>query len=400
MRRLLIKVSLIALSVLIGYIIAECGYRVYHYTRLRAENSNGYPFYYVETPLYSFDSEIGYRYNPNLNQSFMQFDADNNLQRSNNVRTNNLGHISPNDDSIEKPDSEFRVAVLGDSLTASLQNDIPWPSILEQMLNADDALKSSLGVSKFKVINFGMDGTGVVQFSKVYDAEARRFNPDAVIINFITDDIKRKFIWRAVTKLNPEVSTLLICTSLPTDISNRNCVLAPQISFDRRLLDNKNEVARIKRDIYNERVKTLPWFSLYPELLARVIGSKIGLHTKLNLETRLTPYFDSDEEAIRESLGSLQKIRAEHPKVLILHIPLHEELPSDNLPQFADELAKRDNRLEIVPMAKFLPKAGGDEIKRWFNLPFDGHFSNKGAEIYARAVYERFREYLSGAKAK
>src|SRR5437879_5075613 len=115
MKKFLLRILLMLVSILIGYVIADGAYRVYHYFRLRSAGASGYPFSYVEKPMYVFDRQIGYRYSPNINLSVMQFDAKDKLLRSNSVRTNNVGHVSPTDDSVDKPNTEFRVAILGDS---------------------------------------------------------------------------------------------------------------------------------------------------------------------------------------------------------------------------------------------------------------------------------------------
>lgn len=33
------------------------------------------------------------------------------------------------------------------------------------------------------------------------------------------------------------------------------------------------------------------------------------------------------------------------------------------------------------------------EIRKWYNVPFDSHPSDYGAEVYARAVSEQLRAY-------
>jgi hypothetical protein len=66
---------------------------------------------------------------------------------------------------------------------------VTWPDALEQALNKDEGLKKQTGKTVFKVLNFGLDGTGIVQWPNVYKNRAAQFNPDLLIVNFISDDI-------------------------------------------------------------------------------------------------------------------------------------------------------------------------------------------------------------------
>ncbi|HEX9074254.1 MAG TPA: SGNH/GDSL hydrolase family protein, partial [Anaerolineae bacterium] len=285
---------LIALvSVLLTYVMADIGYRIYRRYKITTEYKE-YPFQAIDQPVYLLDEQIGFRYKPNMQVLYANFGGSNEVLQSNKFRVNNLGHISPNDDTVAKPEGEFRIAVIGDSFTAAIHNDIPWPFLLEQRLNADQNLKIKLGVSTIKVINFGMDGTGIVQWPSVVSNEILRFNPDLLVVNFITDDIGRRFVWRTSIKppqSNGDYYLGLMCSSLPATLENRDCAVLKLITFNTPLFDNKSELSRIKRGIYDEEVGRIDWLSLYPELLARTLGRPLGLRPRLSLSDLQIPYF-------------------------------------------------------------------------------------------------------------
>jgi len=398
-RLLLPKVLVAVISLLFTYIASDAAYRIYTYAKAMryAKGSDQYKFLSVPTPLYVFDQGTGYRYKAHSQFRLMQFDGNNNLWQSNVLKVNNMGHISPTDDVIQKPKSEFRIAILGDSFTASITNEIPWPAILEQVLNADSSLKRSLGVSALKVINFAMDGTGIVQFAAIYQSEVQRFDPDLVIVNFITDDIGRKFIWRTTAKIKSSTDgyrVTLTCFSLPATFENSDCTFAHVIVLDSSVVGHKDKLPQIKREIMIENVRRIQWFSPYPELLAKVL-SLFDVRITRRIDTQLRPYYESQEEAIRASLDAFRTIVPKHPRVLVLHSPVYEEIVSKKMPSPVLELMARESSLKIVPMLNFLPaKVDDEEIKSWFNYPYDGHFSNSGAEVYAKAVYRSVREYL------
>ena len=396
-KKVLTNILIVVGSILVSYVFLDIGFRIYRYIKLK-NNYQEYVFQAIDVPLYIFDKELGYRYKPNTDGAYANFDKDNTLLQLNLFRVNNSGHISPTDDFIDKPNSEYRIAILGDSYTASLHNNIPWPSILEEILNKDDSLKNHLGISTFKVLNLGMDGTGIVQWAKVATNEASRFHPDFVIVNFITDDIFRKFIWRASIK--PQTSTGdyylgLMCSSMPVSLENRDCAVLKMITFDRNLFNEKNELSRIKREIYEQEVDRIEWFSIYPELFARAFGKFFGLKYRLFLSGQQIPYYDNQDEAIKASADALRKIKSIYPTTLFLHNPDPTELLSKSTPQIILDFVKKEYDLNILLMRRNLPdKADEKEIKSWFKLPFDGHFSDYGANIYAQGVYSQVRERL------
>jgi hypothetical protein len=383
------------------YLGSEFGYRVHLYRHLKAnyrENKN----WVAETPVYAFDSQIGYRYTANLRLRAKSYDASNNLVRSNRLVTNNAGHLSPRDDSYEKPQSEFRIVALGDSFTSCTVSDVSWPTLLEDSLNKDDELKQRVGRSAFKVINLAQDGTGFVQFAKADEVEGQRYRPDLVIVSFITDDITRRFIYRNVIKMHTsgaDYQILVTSPSLPPVFHTRECVFATQIySADLSLFEDKQRFSQIKQDIYMESIHSLPWLDPYPGLLARTVGFRFGLQPEIEFDVdQRNPRFKAGEEAVRQSLDNLRLIASRHSSILVLYHPSERELRSGETPLIGQDLAKRAGN--IISMAKFLPtQLGQAEIEKWY-IPGDGHPSDYGASVYAKAVHGRVRELLAGSES-
>lgn len=404
-RKFLPNILIALVSVLVTYVALDIGYRIYRRYKIASEYTEYY-FQGIDQPVYLFDEQIGYRYKPNSQVLYANFDKTNEVLQSNHFKVNNMGHISPTDDAVAKPASEFRIGILGDSFTASIHNDTPWPSLLEQRLNADDDLKTKLGVSSFKVINFGMDGTGIVQWTSVVSNEVLRFNPDLLIVNFITDDITRRFLWRVSIKppqSNGDYYLGLMCSTLPATLENRDCAVLKMITFNTPLFDDKNQLSRIKREIYNEESARIDWLSVYPELLARTLGRSLGLRPRLSLSDLEIPYFRTDEEGIKASTEALRQIKSLFPHTLILHNPMYAELRPKSIPADVIETMRtrvqsmqRDSSLDIVLMEDHMPDPSDDaEVSSWFKLPWDPHFSNYGAGVYAQAVYGQLEERLS-----
>lgn len=395
------KVGSVLLILIVLYGLAEVAYRIYQYNRL-VSNYREYWFWSVESPLYVLDSHTGYRYKSDARLTARYFDENGNLLRANPIRVNNFGHVSAKDDSLDKPPAEFRIAILGDSFTACTTNATPWPDLLEGFLNKDENLKRLLSVERFKVINCGMDGTGLSQWSQVYDHDASRFKPDLLLVNFITGDISRKFIFRDSIKVPSATANYhvtITCSALPSTLENDECSFARVIAVDPRIFEDRSRTTQVKREVYRKTVTSLPWFSPHPEILA--LGGLFGLTPRLQIAgRRLNPYFDTPEQAVSTSIKALREILGRHSKMLILHHPTLEELlhPTRELPVMVRNLIAQGSGLNIETMLRFLPvSVDGTEIRKWY-IPNDGHPSDYGCALYAQAMLERLQEYFRDSR--
>jgi lysophospholipase L1-like esterase len=85
-----------------------------------------------------------------------------------------------------KPPGTFRIAVLGDSITAAhplrVGGAACFAEHLEQRLNARP------GSPRVEVLNFGTDGYGTPQEARLLETDASRFDPDLVIIAYCLND--------------------------------------------------------------------------------------------------------------------------------------------------------------------------------------------------------------------
>jgi hypothetical protein len=110
--------------------------------------------------------------------------------------------------------------------------------------------------------------------------------------------------------------------------------------------------------------------------------------------------YASKKDAVEASVRALQTIRSEQEHVLTLLIPMWWEiLGADVMPSPVGELMKADETLVIEPMMGLMFKHGKpadrQDILRWYNCPYDPHFSNTGARVYSEAVYNKVCEYAA-----
>jgi hypothetical protein len=381
------------------YCILEGGFRLYRFEKLKSEYSQKtrYGFSTFREPMYALDEQTGYAYVPQSRNRQWLYDRDNNLlPHSSGVVTNNFGMISPREAAIEKPKDEFRIAVLGDSFCATTVSDVTWPSALEDVLNGDEDLKRRSGKSAFKVLNFGLDGTGIVQWPSVYKYKAAQFNPDLVVVNFIWDDIYRKFIYRSTLTVADGDRGMFSCTSLPADIRNRNCQNGLSFIIDPTKEDYKRRAQRIKAEIYQSLARRLPWFSLYPELFASVVGDRFGFKSRLDISPLPNPHYATSEEAVGASVSALREISSMHRRMVVLFHPTVEQCLSKTTPPIVTDLISKAAGVKVMNMLEALPaNATQEEIRRWYNLPYDAHPSSYGAQVYAQAAEGQLRPIIA-----
>ena len=382
-------IALLALS-----LVAESAYRFHKYRQREAGYREDVGYTTTDGPLYGLDEQTGYTYVPDSRLTLRFHDGNNAVVGQNRVSVNNLGHLSPRDDVVEGTEAEFRIVCLGDSFTATTPTEFPWPAALEERLNADEELKERLGKSSFKVLNLGLDGTGIVHWPRVYQYKGKAFQPDLVIVSFIWHDILRKFLYRDTVPVESalaDYSIMVICTSLPAVYENPDCLYGSALVIDSATVADKRRLSLIRREIHERKMASLPWFSSSPELLAAAFERG----SRLDRRKSPTPLFADPEEALSESLEALRKIAADHPSVLFLFHPTVEECLAGKPLDLALDLMKRSGGVKIHNMLDFLPAAASqEEIKKWYNLPYDAHPSNYGCRLYAHAVHDRIRDQL------
>jgi hypothetical protein len=104
------------------------------------------------------------------------------------VRTNRFG-FRDDEWTLEKPADTVRIAVLGDSYVDAVQ--VAKEHRFTELLERDLTESHIFGDCNIEVMNFGTSGYGTAQELMTYRHAARQFNPDFVILSFLTgNDIR------------------------------------------------------------------------------------------------------------------------------------------------------------------------------------------------------------------
>ncbi|MFL4980471.1 MAG: hypothetical protein ACJ8FV_18535 [Xanthobacteraceae bacterium] len=377
-REWLLVLAMLAVS----YLVLEIGYRGYQSWALpRAlfeivdrQKSSG-P---TSTDQFMFDVHVGYRYTPN-------FVGERGHPWFSHWRTNSHGHVSQFEYPRRKPPGEYRIAVVGDSMTANITNNVRWTEVVEEQLNASARWRASVGERLTRVINFGVDGYGMLQFAATVRHHAMDFEPDLIIVNFLSDSFLRRLRY----------------SSMPSSEGDRERNI--RVYVQKNYLDG------------------ISWFSPYPELFAATAGRFWGMQSSLPVDPKVLIASSPDfrfarrEEAIAASAQAIRDVLSVAPNILFLQIPLIEELEGNPyaywvgliddvqriVPQFQpismkpqmDTLldGKRyQDRPDLAGMGRLqilaLPPERQLEYYRWFFLPHDHHYTDYGTTLYADEV--------------
>jgi hypothetical protein len=349
-------VLLVVGSVALALGVLEAGYRLFHYLTLPERL---YRLIDAQVPRdqqptdnrqqFLPDAETGYVYAPN-------FEGRRGAPWHSRWRTNSHGHVSEVEYPQRKPAGEWRIAVIGDSMTANITNNVRWTEILERELNAAPAWRARVDGRFTRVINFGVDGYGMVQFAAMLRHRAMAFEPDLVLVNFISDDILRRKRFHSV----PRTGT-------------------------RR----ENIRAYLKQNFLDR----IDWFGRCAELLNAILRPGRSKRCQLPLDPQLILakgpafHFGTRAEAVTASAAALSDMLAAAPAIRLLHMPLRQELEGRPLPQWRGLVEELRSAVPAAPIAPMLPRLQRDQpgdLGAWF-FP-DGHYTDAGTTIYAHHV--------------
>ncbi len=313
---------LVATSVIITYCALEIGYRFYQYETLPDRLFRvGLPHLRDGTPdPLVFDAHTGFRYAPFVeDHSGPPFNAH--------WRTNSYGHVSNVEYPRQKPREEYRIAVVGDLMTANTQNSVRWTEIVEQQLNAAPGWRELVHGRSTRVINFGVHMMGIVQFDAMLRYHVLDFDPDLIIVNFISDDVRRRVVFMVPPNRSPDSAEML------------------------RLFIETNILYQIR------------WFRPYPELFAATIGSFWSMRCHLPLDERLVwsqslnIAYTEKSEAVAASAAAVRDMlylaRTHELPILFLQQPEVDEVDGTDEPRgrgLVEDLQKAAPEFRFVSM--------------------------------------------------
>lgn len=143
---------------------------------------------YLSDPLRSIDVPSSQKglFKENRDIYFWCFDTHGTVISENVFHQNNFGLVSRRDCTAVREADEFRIAVLGDEMTAATTSNLSWPDSLEDFLNGAGGT-----TGKFRVLNFGHLDTGTSEWREIWEKRASNFDIDLVIVNLADHTFNR-----------------------------------------------------------------------------------------------------------------------------------------------------------------------------------------------------------------
>jgi len=284
------------------------------------------------------DPLIGRRFESNLAQHIYNYEVGKPVF----MRTNRLG-FRGEDVSVKKADNVRRIAVLGDSYTASmaLPDEQTFCGQLEQLLN-DQVTDTCI----WEVINFGIVGSGTGQELELYRHVVKELEPDIVIVAF----------------------------GNATDLrdNSRDLSKNPIIQFD---IDAAGQLTQIPQSAERIRISNIlnrsSHFYTWQKLKAKTL--KLLVQKQANLERgRNLIYARQEPESYSrawEITGALMKAfrdecRENGSRFMVAAIPSAYQVYPD---YFAELMAVSDTSVDLDPMH---PDRRLSQICDEFTIPF------------------------------
>ena len=196
---LLLNLLLTLICAVVALVGVEVAYRVYRQVHVAYKASISAPSYSVfNEPLREYNREFGYSYIP-TETAIEVLVKDGYPVRYHEYWANEMGNRNRIKGAIKGAyeEADLKILVFGDSFTAQQHNGLTWPDLLQ------DKLGERLG-KKVNVINFGRGGYAVMQMFDLASAKLEEFNPDLIIIAFITAESNAARQWITPYYINGE----------------------------------------------------------------------------------------------------------------------------------------------------------------------------------------------------
>jgi hypothetical protein len=169
-RHALLAAASVAISLLLSLVVLEAALRVYHVAKAWRED-HSLPPLAARALVPSADPDLIYEWNPGWS--------------TNGFSVNSRG--MPDDEvELEKPPGVFRIAFVGDSISANFGHR-PRPEIYLNVL-AHKLDREARGGLRFEALNFGVNGYSILQSARMLEARVLPFAPDLAIAQLCLND--------------------------------------------------------------------------------------------------------------------------------------------------------------------------------------------------------------------
>ncbi len=284
------------------------------------------------------------------------------------VRINSLG-LRNEEFPSEKPEDEYRILCLGDSITFGngIENTKTYPKVLNKML------ETNLSKKKFRVINAGVQGYNTWQEVEYLKKYGILLNPDILIIGFCWNDIAPKPRHMLQYKTNGEILNKKISKQLNRSSYFR---IFYTLKRSRFLLFLRKEIKRIKLQINPSKAYL----------------NKISL-----LKGEYSPYLEQGWKEVEKSLREINELKQKSNfEVFILIFPIGDQLirsyPNASYQSRILELSRKLQFEAIDLLPRFQESYQG--FSSLF-IEWDGHPNENGHLIAANELHKKVKRTIN-----
>ncbi|MGH6661075.1 MAG: hypothetical protein ACREB6_06025, partial [Rhodospirillales bacterium] len=196
------------------------------------------------------------------------------------------------------------------------------------------------------------------------------------------------------------------CLTGPVDLRNPACRIGrPHMIFaDRAVFLDRATAARLLDAVVGDFAGGAILWSRQSILLRHLLGRSLDPEAirrdhwppgvKSSQPTPAVPKTRDDQLAA--AVGVIAALRRDAPHLLITRNVWYSEFFRDDDPfPMTRALKRRLKDVDVVLMAERMPKAGPDEIRSWYNVPYDDvKWSDKGHRVYAAAIAGAVKDYV------
>lgn len=400
-RAILLNTLLLALSVIVGLLAVEASYRAYLWVAsprpavVAAPTDDPPPsFSFYDKSHWEYDDRFGFRY-PAGRKLLIGSVTDGKLVSCDEIDTINArGNIGPIRGDYDK--AGLKVLLFGDSFPAFITDGETFPSRLQAVL------QDKAGVDAH-VVNFGRDGTGILQMFDLAAAKVPEWKPDLVIVTFISDDLDRVRIWRMPTWIDGEPRLLVTDRADPDpDLGSATdaFILFPEADrawCDRTLANGGTapELTTLNARYLRMRQQAARARPNYLSLNHSFVFSRIAMgnafaRTSPGGAWQLPRVQLSDYRDDAGFVAALASLRESGVPLLLIHLPIAPELAEGSAMLLGNQAALWDS-LEAATgrptyrLADYIDPPLADPLAM-SHKPTDHHPSPFGMQVYANAI--------------
>jgi hypothetical protein len=364
LRRAAVPVVLVLCSVFVFFLLLEAALRAIDLPRREAR-------------ILCLDAVMGNVYCPNIEERL-----DNMYDSALLVKTNSEG-MADREYARIKPERALRIALLGDSVTASLYT----PEAQKFKAIWERALAQSLG-RPVEIMNFAIDGSGTWEQLQMFHLRARKYQPDLVVLAFYWgNDVWNNLASRDKGRANPLKDEY----SVPSWLMN---LRVSHRKFIRWMWNNSAAYQFL--DILKDKIEAV---SDYKRALQPAPAAAPGAAA----EVQYDPGFAWDSEAWELTRQLILKLKTESERsgarLLVFHLStldqmeLPKPLPYAKFRSFLDQhgIAHAD----VFDALSGLPPEKRKELyisDRW-------HLSTRGHQFYAEGSLPALTRFVLAPRA-